>query len=100
MLLYFAVYNVPPCIMHTHVVCVLYTGLLCPWYVVIIPTYNVHPYFLLKICKKVHIIYSKIWYLFIFREKGKEGDRKGEKYQLVASHTPHQGLGPQCRHVP
>ena len=29
------------------------------------------------------------FYLFIFREKGREGDREGEKHQcVVASHTP------------
>ena len=32
-------------------------GLLCPWYVIIIPMDNVHPYFPLKnLGKKVHII--------------------------------------------
>ena len=33
--------------------------------------------------------------LFIFRETGREGEREGEKYQSVASHTPQL----QPRHV-
>ena len=40
-------------------------------------------------------------YLFIFRERGREGEREGEKHQSVASHTcPNQELNPQSRHVP
>ena len=42
-------------------------------------------------------------YLFIyFRERGREGEREGEKHQcVVASHTsPHWGLSPQPRRVP
>ena len=30
----------------------------------------------------------KRFYLFIFREKGREGEREGAKHQLIASHTP------------
>ena len=36
----------------------------------------------------------KRFYLFIFRDKGKEGERQGEKHvqdQSVASHTPPTG---------
>ena len=33
--------------------------------------------------------FKKRFYLFIFREMGREGEREGEKYQcVVASHTP------------
>ena len=36
--------------------------------------------------------YFKIFYLLIFRERGKEGEREGEKHQcVVASHTPPTG---------
>ena len=40
--------------------------------------------------------------LFIFRERGREGERAGEKHQrVVASHTPpYWGPGPQPRLVP
>ena len=63
-ILYFAVCNVLLCMLCTHILCALYTGLyplLNPWYVIIIPMYNVHPYFSLKnLGKKVRIIHSKI----------------------------------------
>ena len=41
------------------------------------------------------------FYLFIFREKGREGEREGEKHQcVVASHAAPTGdQGPQPRHV-
>ena len=41
-------------------------------------------------------------YLFIFRQKGREGEREGEKHLcVVASHTPpYWGPGLQPRHVP
>ena len=44
----------------------------------------------------------KRFYLFIFRQRGKEGEREGEKHQcVVASHVPLTGEpGPQPRHVP
>ena len=33
-----------------------------------------------------------IFYLFIFRERGREGEREGEKHQcVVVSHAPHTG---------
>ena len=44
--------------------------------------------------------------LFIFRERGRGGEKEGEKHQCVlASHTPPQGSGLQGpglqpRHVP
>ena len=37
-------------------------------------------------------IFFKIFYLFIFRERGREGKREGEKHQcVVASGTPLTG---------
>ena len=37
-------------------------------------------------------IFLKRFYLFVFREKGREGEREGEKHQGVAvSHTPPTG---------
>ena len=45
----------------------------------------------------------KIFYLFIFRKKGREGEREGKKHQcVVASSTPpaEWGPGPQPRFVP
>ena len=42
-----------------------------------------------------YLTFFKIFYLFIFIEKGREGERKGEKHQcVVASHAPHIGVGP------
>ena len=43
-----------------------------------------------------------LFYLFIFREKAKEGEREGEKHQCaVASHVPcTREPGLQPRHVP
>ena len=36
-----------------------------------------------------YAFFFKRFYLFIFRERGKEGKREGEKYQcVVASHVP------------
>ena len=55
--------------MHAHVfVCVIHriiTPIIIPMvYVLIIPMYNVHPYFSLKnLGKKVRIIHSKIWFV-------------------------------------
>ena len=41
--------------------------LLYPWYVIITPMYNVHPYFSLKnLGKKVHIRHGKVWYVLIY----------------------------------
>ena len=38
---------------------------------------------------------------FIFRKRGREGEREGEKHQyVVASCAPNWGPGPQPRHVP
>ena len=37
-------------------------------------------------------LFFKIFYLFIFRERGREGERKGEKHQcVVVSHMPPTG---------
>ena len=39
--------------------------------------------------------------LLIFRERGRDEEREGEKYyHVVASCAPYWGLGPQPRHVP
>ena len=36
--------------------------------------------------------FFKRFYLFIFRQRGMEGEREGEKHQsVVASHAPHTG---------
>ena len=41
---------------------------------------------------KISFIYLLRFYLFIFRERGREGEREGEKHQcVVASHTPPTG---------
>ena len=56
---YFAVYNA-----HPWFLCTLYTGLLFPWYVIIMPMYDVHPYFSLKtLGKSMHITYGKIQHI-------------------------------------
>ena len=41
-------------------------------------------------------------YFFIFRQRARVGERKGEKHQcVVASHVPHTGKpGPQPRNEP
>ena len=51
--------------------------------------------------------YFKIFYLFTFTERGREGEREGEKHQRVRdtsisylSSVPNWGPGPQPRHVP
>ena len=42
--------------------------------------------------------FKKILFIYLEREEGKEKER--EKHLLVAPHTPpHQGIGPQPRHV-
>ena len=50
---------------------------------------------------------KKIFNLFTFRERGKEGERKGEKHRYVRdtwigclSKTPNPGPGLQPRHMP
>ena len=42
------------------------------------------------------------FYLFNFRERGREGEREGEKHQYVVSslHIPYWEPGPQPMHVP
>ena len=46
-------------------------------------------------------IFFQRFYLFIFRQRGREGEREGEKHQcVVASLAPLSGTGPQPRHVP
>ena len=55
-------------------------------------------------CGKLENVMAKKKFniLFIFRQRGREGEREGEKHQcLIASHTPHiEEPGPQPRHVP
>ena len=50
----------------------------------------------------IYFYLKNIFYVFIFRERGREGEREGEKHQCVfASPTaPNQGPGPQPRQVP
>ena len=50
---------------------------------------------------KINKILKKRFYWFIFRERGREGERKGEKHQcVVASCPPYWGSGLQPKHVP
>ena len=43
----------------------------------------------------------KILFIYLFLEKGREGEREREKHQfVVAPHIPYWGPGPQTRHVP
>ena len=43
----------------------------------------------------LYILFFKGFCLFIFRERGREGEREGEKHQcVVASHTPRNGTWP------
>ena len=69
-----------------------------------------HSFFSWTVLLDFHLFcYS--FYLFIlrfmFRERGREGDREGEKYRCVReksigclSHPPKSGLGPKPRQVP
>ena len=46
------------------------------------------------------LFFSKDFYVFIFRERRREGERGGEKHQLIASHSlPNGEPGPPPRHV-
>ena len=50
-------YRILLCIMRTHVFMCIIHGIImpiiiCPWYVIVIPMYNAHPYFYLKIWGK------------------------------------------------
>ena len=58
-LLYFAMYNALPCIMCTHILCVLHTELLHLCFVTIIAMSNAHPYFSLKNLGKSAHLHSK-----------------------------------------
>ena len=51
---------------------------------------------------KVLVLLKNIYYLFIFRERGREGEREGEKYQCVVASpvSPYWEPGLQPRHVP
>ena len=53
------------------------------------------------------IILKRFTYLFSFRERGREGEREGEKHRCARdtsisclSHAPDWDPGPQPRHVP
>ena len=53
------------------------------------------------------VSFLNLFFKFIFRERGREGEREGEKHQCARdisigclSHTPYWGSGPQPRHVP
>ena len=52
--------------------------------------------------KNVFVVFLKDFiYSFLFSERGREGEREGEKHQcVVASCVPYWGPGPQPRHVP
>ena len=40
----------------------------------------------------MHLLVDFLFYIFIFRERGKKGEIEGEKHQcVVASHTPPTG---------
>ena len=41
--------------------------------------------------KNYYSNFFKDFIYLIFRERGREGDREGEKYQMVASHMPPTG---------
>ena len=54
-------YHILPCIMctHTYVHIIHSIPLLCPWYVIIIPIYNVQPYISLKNVGKKNAYYTQ-----------------------------------------
>ena len=62
-----------------------------------VPSQNIQDsYFVLLECIVLHSVYISLFlkrfYLFIFREKGKEGVREGQKHQcVVASHVAPTG---------
>ena len=49
-------------------------------------------------------IFFKKYFIYFFRERGKEGEREGEKHQCVMHgcllQAPNRGPGPQPGHVP
>ena len=59
--------------------------------------------FVFKCFKSTLLLFKKIdvfIYLFIFRERGREAEREGEKHQSVASHMRlDQGPGLKPRYV-
>ena len=62
---------------------------------------------LVPMCK-AHAFFKKRFYLYTFRERGREGDREGEEHHQCARailigcllHVPNWGPGPQPRRVP
>ena len=76
--------------------CALYTGLLYPWYVIIIPMYNAHPYFSLRnVGKNMQIIHGKIQYLFTGWGVCSVGSRNysSHEYLQIASSMGNWGKG-------
>ena len=66
---------------------------------------QIRPFIINKNMGSNHLFYLFFFrfYLFIFRERGREGEREGKKYQCaVASHVPppQGGPGRQPRHGP
>ena len=60
-----------------------------------------------SLCKLRHFICLFILFIFVkvlfnFRERGREGEKEGEKHQYVVvfPSAPYWGPGPQPRHVP
>ena len=57
-------YGILPCVIHTHILCALYTGLLCPCVMcILILSTKLGPK---KNPKMVRILHSKIWYLLFW----------------------------------
>ena len=56
--------------------------------------------FLEVICIYPFLFFKNCFYLFIFRERGRKGEREGQKHRLGASHTPQRETWPATRHVP
>ena len=95
-----------PCVFCTYL-CFLFPVPFPPFFPLLLPTDNTpcDLYFcesvpvlvvcLVHFCFQVQLLivvcchFLKRFYLFIFRQKGREGERKGEKHQwVVASHVP------------
>ena len=49
----------------------------------------------------LQLFFKDFIYLFVFRQRGREGESEGEKHQCAClSCNPYWGPGPQPRHVP
>ena len=63
--------------------------------------YNVYIYMVYGNVSCVRFIIFKTDFIYLFLQRGKEGEREGEKHQcVVASRAPYWGPGPQPTHVP